>query len=212
MTTVVVIAKEPRPGRVKTRLCPPCTPETAAAIASAALRDTLAAVAHSRCSSQVLALDGEPGSWLPPGFTIVPQPAGDLGTRLAGAVDATTGPVLLVGMDTPQLTPALLDRACRQLHEPEVDAVLGRADDGGYWAIGFRGRRQGAFVGVPMSTTGTATRQLDRLRELGLRVGELPRLRDVDTFADARSVAREVPGSQFANAVARAVATFEVAA
>jgi hypothetical protein len=160
----------------------------------------------------VLALDGEPGSWLPPGFAIVPQPAGDLGTRLGGAVDAAAGPVLLVGMDTPQLTPALLDHSCRQLHEPGVDAVMGRADDGGYWAIGFRGRRHGAFVGVPMSTPATATRQLDRLRELGLRVGELPRLRDVDTFADARSVARQVQGSEFANAVASAVATFEVAA
>jgi uncharacterized protein len=212
VTTIVAIAKEPRPGRVKTRLCPPCTLEAAAAIASAALRDTLTAVAESRCSSRVLALDGEPGAWLPPGFTIVPQPASDFGTRLAAAVDVTTGPVLLVGMDTPQLTPALLDRACGQLHEPGIDAVMGRADDGGYWAIGFRGRRHGAFVGVPMSTSETATRQLDRLRELGLRVGELPRLRDVDTFADARSVARQVPGSQFANAVAGAVAAIEAAA
>ena len=89
---------------------------------------------------------------------------------------------------------------------------MGRAVDGGYWAIGFRGRRQGAFVGVPMSTTETATRQLDRVRELGLRVAELPPLRDVDTFADARSVARQVPGSHFANAVARALLTSEVAA
>ena len=63
-----------------------------------------------------------------------------------------------------------------------------------------------------MSTTETATRQLDRVRELGLRVAELPPLRDVDTFADARSVARQVPGSHFANAVARALLTSEVAA
>jgi uncharacterized protein len=158
VTTIVVLAKEPRPGRVKTRLCPPCTPETAADIAAAALRDTLSAVARSGCRSRVLAFDGVVGPWVPAGFTIVAQPVGGLGARLAAAVDVTAGPVLVVGMDTPQLTPALLDVACRQLHEPGIDAVLGRAVDGGYWTIGFRGRRRGAFLGVPMSATTTATR------------------------------------------------------
>ena len=92
VTTVVVFAKEPRPGRVKTRLCPPCTPETAAAIASAALATRSRPWPTAVCSSRALVLDGAPGAWLPPGFTIVPQPGGDLGTRLAAAVDATTGP------------------------------------------------------------------------------------------------------------------------
>jgi rSAM/selenodomain-associated transferase 1 len=212
VTTVVVIAKEPRPGRVKTRLCPPCTPETAADIAAAALRDTLSAVARSGCSARVLALDGEPGPWIPPGFTIVPQATGDLGARLAAAVEAVAGPVLVVGMDTPQLTPSLLDDACRRLQDPGIDAVIGRAVDGGYWTIGFRGGRQGAFADVPMSTATTAARQLDRLHGLRMRVRELPHLRDVDTFADARAVALQVPGSRFARAVARAGSTVEVAA
>ena len=212
MTTIVVIAKEPRPGRVKTRLCPPCTPVTAAVIAAAGLFDTLSAVAASGCSARVLALDGEPGPWLPPGYTVVPQVSGDLGLRLAAAVEPVAGPVLVVGMDTPQLTPALLGDACRRLHDPGIDAVLGRAVDGGYWAIGFRGRRRGAFAGVPMSTATTAARQLDRLHRLRMRVGELPHLRDVDTFPDARAVASQVPGSTFARAVAQAESVVEVAA
>jgi uncharacterized protein len=212
VTTVVVIAKEPLPGRVKTRLCPPCHPDDAARIAEAALRDTLAAVARTPCSARVVALDGDPGPWLPAGFAVVPQADGDLGARLAAAVDTVAGPVLVIGMDTPQVAPPLLERACRRLEDPAVDAVLGPALDGGYWAIGFRGRRRAAFAGVPMSTDHTADAQRARLRELDLRVRELPHLRDVDTFADARAVAQLVPSSSFARSVARVAARAEEAA
>ena len=197
--TIVVIAKEPRPGRVKTRLCPPCTPGDAARIARAALDDTLESVARTPAAARVVALDGSPGPWLPVGFRVVPQVAGDLGARLAAATDAVSGPVLVVGMDTPQLTPALLEHACHRLEDVGVDAVLGRADDGGYWTIGFRGRWTGTFEGVTMSTPTTADAQHARLLTLGLRVRELPRLRDVDTFADARAVAELVPSSRFAH-------------
>ncbi len=212
MTTVVVIAKEPRPGRVKTRLCPPCSPREAATIAEAALGDTLVAVARTRCAARVVALDGDRGPWLPAGFDVVPQAGGDLGTRLAAASDAVAGPVLVIGMDTPQVTPALLERACLRLADPTVDAVLGQARDGGYWAIGFRGRRDAAFAGVPMSTAATGNAQRARLHALGLRVDELPHLRDVDTFADARAVARLVPTSSFARSVTRVAARAEEAA
>ena len=212
MTTIVVLAKEPRPGRVKTRLCPPCTPEAAADIATAALGDTLAAVAASGCCARVLALDGAAGPWLPSGFAVIPQTSGDLGGRLAAAVERIVGPVLLVGMDTPQVTPALLDDACRRLQAPDTDAVLGLAIDGGYWAIGFRGRRRGAFTGVPMSTETTGASQRARLHALGMRVQDLSPLRDVDTFTDARAVASQIPDSQFAAAVARVDAATAVAA
>ncbi len=90
--------------------------------------------------------------------------------------------------------------------------MLGQALDGGYWAIGFRGRRDTAFAGVPMSTTTTGEAQRARLHELDLRVHELAHLRDVDTFADARAVARLVPGSAFARSVARIAARTEEAA
>jgi len=212
VTTVVVIAKEPRPGRVKTRLCPPCSPPEAATIARAALRDTLLAVARTSCSARVVALDGEPGPWLPAGFAVVPQADGDLGARLAAAVEAVRGPVLVIGMDTPQVTPPMLARACARLEDPAVDAVLGQALDGGYWAIGFRARRDGVFAGVPMSTSSTGDAQRARLGELDLRVHELPHLRDVDTFADARAVARLVPSSSFGRSVARVAARAEEAA
>jgi rSAM/selenodomain-associated transferase 1 len=201
--TVVVLAKEPVAGRVKTRLCPPCTPRQAAALASAALADTLAAVDGAACDRRVLALDGAPGRWVPPGWEIVPQPEGTLGARLQDAVVQADGPVLVVGMDTPQLTAALIDSAFARLLARGIDAVLGAADDGGYWTIGVRAPRAGLFDGVEMSAPHTGRQQRARLRSLGLTLAELRSLRDVDTFADALAVAARIPHSHFAAQLAR---------
>lgn len=107
-TTPLLIAKQPRPGRVKTRLVPPCTPGQAAALAEAALADTPHAALAAPARRRVPVLDDEPGTWLPPRFDIAPQCGGGLDERLAGAFAAVDGPALLIGMDTPQLTPGLL--------------------------------------------------------------------------------------------------------
>lgn len=195
---LIVLAKAPLSGRSKTRLCPPCTPAEAAALAQAALVDTLSAVAAAPAARRILALEGAPGPWLVPGFDVVPQSKGGLDTRLAGAFAMAGGPAVLVGMDTPQLTPALLAGARDALARPGVDAVLGAAPDGGYWAIGLRSPDPRVFRGVPMSAGDTCTAQRARLRALGLRVEDLPELRDVDTIADARAVAAACPSSAFA--------------
>jgi rSAM/selenodomain-associated transferase 1 len=200
--TIVVIAKAPVAGRVKTRLCPPCTPVEAAALAEAALRDTLAAVASTPATARVLALDGAPGPWIPDGFVIVPQLGRGLDERLANAFAAVTGPAVLIGMDTPQVTPELLGDAIETLHTPGTDAVLGPASDGGWWAIGLHNADPRVFVGVPMSTPETCALQRARLAGLGLRAASLPELRDVDTFADAHEVALATPGSRFARTLA----------
>jgi rSAM/selenodomain-associated transferase 1 len=199
---LVVIAKSPEPGRSKTRLCPPCSPEQAALLAEAALRDTLAAVAATPARRRVLALDGEAGSWLPDGFEVVEQRGDGLGERLGHALQDAGGPGLVVGMDTPQLSPAALGHATRALVRRGTEAVLGPALDGGYWTIGLREPDAAAFEGVPMSSDRTCEAQRSRLAELGVRVATLPRMRDVDTIEDARAVARECPGSAFAAAMA----------
>ncbi|HYN50065.1 MAG TPA: TIGR04282 family arsenosugar biosynthesis glycosyltransferase [Thermoleophilaceae bacterium] len=195
---LVVIAKAPAPGRSKTRLCPPCTPAQAAALAEAALSDTLAAVAACPARRRVLALDGEPGSWLPSGFELVEQRGNGLGERLAHALAAAGGPALVVGMDTPQLTPGLLQHAAAALGSDNVDAVLGPALDGGYWTIGLKRPDAEVFSGIPMSDADTCRAQCGRLDELGLRWKELMPLNDVDTFADARLVARIDQRTRFA--------------
>ncbi|HEY3238399.1 MAG TPA: DUF2064 domain-containing protein [Acidimicrobiia bacterium] len=207
MTTIVVMAKEPRPGRCKTRLCPPATPAQAAALAEAALADTLAAVAGTPTHRRVLALDGRPGRWCPPGFTVLPQRGDGLDERLAAALAdvALSGfgnPTLLIGMDTPQVSPALLGATLARLASPGIDAVLGPAPDGGWWALGLRRPDPAATLGVPMSTPDTGAVQRRRLDALGLRVADLVELRDVDMIDDAVAVAQEAPGGRFARTLA----------
>ena len=201
MTALLVIAKAPAAGRVKTRLCPPCTPGQAAELAAAALQDTLAAASRAaRAARRLLVLDGDAGAWIPAGFDVVPQRGEGLAERLAAAFADAGGPSLLIGMDTPQVTPALLDAGLAKLDA--ADAVLGEAFDGGYWAIGLRRPDAAVFRDVPMSTATTAAVQRARLAALGARTASLPPLRDVDTIADAWAVAAEAPRGRFARRLA----------
>lgn len=198
--TLLVLAKAPVPGRVKTRLCPPCSPDQAATLAEAAIVDTLAAATATPGVRPVLVLDGVPGEWVPNGLEIVPQVEGALGARLAGAFATVDGPAVLLGMDTPQVTSGTLRAAVDALLRPGTDAVLGHTVDGGWWIIGFRSPQPSAFVGVPMSTAQTGALQANRLNELGLSVTTLAVETDVDTFADARTVARRSPTTAFGRA------------
>ncbi|MEV5779565.1 MULTISPECIES: TIGR04282 family arsenosugar biosynthesis glycosyltransferase [unclassified Streptomyces] len=198
MSTLLVIAKEPRPGRVKTRLTPPFTPRQAASLAEAALVDTLLAVAATPARRRVLVLDGAPGPWLPPGIDVVPQCGGGLDERLAAAFADCAGPALLIGMDTPQVTPELLT-----VDFAGCDAYFGPAEDGGFWALGLAVPDPDLVRGVPMSTAATGAAQRERLTAAGLRVRDLPRLRDVDTAYDAGLVAAAAPRGRFAAELAR---------
>jgi len=202
---VMVIAKEPVPGRVKTRLTPPYTPRQAAELAEAALADTLAAVASARVSRRVLALDGTPGRWLPPGFDVIGQHGGGLDERIAWALAdvraAWPAPVVLIGMDTPQVTPDLLAAAAGPLVSGTADATLGMAEDGGFWLLGLREIDPGVVLGVPMSRPDTGSLQLGRLEAAGLRVAPLPELADVDTADEAERIAAATPDSRFAACV-----------
>ncbi|GAA1898455.1 DUF2064 domain-containing protein [Lapillicoccus jejuensis] len=199
--TVVVLAKSPVPGRVKTRLTPTFSAGEAAVLATAALRDTLDVTARVGARRRVVAWDGPPVRWLPPDATVLPQRGDGLDERLEHVFADLLGdlapraqrPTLLVGMDTPQVTRELL-----RSDWDGADAVLGPSPDGGYWAVGLRRPVPGAFAGVPMSTPTTGARQLDRLRSLGLRVHLLPPLLDVDDPADAARVAAQGPGTRFA--------------
>jgi uncharacterized protein len=200
-SALVVIAKSPAPGRVKTRLVPPCSQQQAAHLAGAALGDTLTAAALTRgAARRVLVLDGAVGDWVPRGFEIVAQRGDGLAARLAAAFEDVGGPAFLVGMDTPQVTPRLLDAGLAALDA--ADAVFGAALDGGYWGIGLRRADPAAFRGVPMSEATTGMAQRVRLAALGLRTAVLPPLRDVDTIADARAVAADAPATRFAATLA----------
>lgn len=206
MTVLLVMAKAPVPGAVKTRLCPPASHLQAARIAAAALLDSLDTVRATPGVTPVLALhgrlaDAEEAAELTAataGWQILPQRGTDLGDRLANAhadvADDYPGrPVLQIGMDTPQLTSAQLYAAVHRL--TLTDAVLGPAIDGGWWALGLHNPRYAAVLrAVPMSTALTGHHTIVALRNGGLRVDPLPLLRDVDEWADALAVAASTSG------------------
>lgn len=204
MTTLVLIAKEPLPGRAKTRLHPPLTLEQAAHLAAAAIDDTLAAMHSLPATRRILLFEG---NRLPPrseDYDVTGQTTGTLDQRLGAIFDECNEPMLLIGMDTPQLTADDLAPAFGgwPLDEhPDVDAWFGPAADGGFWALGMREPRGDLIRGVEMSRDDTGALQLARLRSAGLRVGTLPTLTDVDTIDSAREVAALAPDTVFARAL-----------
>jgi uncharacterized protein len=217
MAAVIVLAKAPVPGRVKTRLCPPATPNQAAEVAAAAFLDTLDCVRAVPGALVVVALAGDlhaasRGAELAVALrgTIVLEQRGDgLGARIAAAHADTAAllpglPTVQLGMDTPQTDPHLIRAGLAAVSMVDgPDAVLGPATDGGWWALGLRDpRRAGLLADVPTSRADTGERTLRALRGGGLRVEPLPELTDVDTAADAGAVAERIPGSRFAAAVA----------
>ena len=176
--------------------------------------DTLAAVRATASTTPVLAhtgrfADAEYGAELTAalaGWHLLPQRGDTFADRLANAHADTAAafpgrPVLQIGMDTPQIRPAVLTTALDRLAEHE--AVFGPALDGGWWALGLRDpSHASALRDVPMSTDDTGRRTLAALHGHGVRPAILPALRDVDDWSTALAVAADLPGTRFADAVA----------
>lgn len=190
--TVVVFAKEPVPGTVKTRFCPPCDAAQATELYRAFVRDTIALVARAEPSAMLMAYDagasgGDP-AWLREaagdGWVFVDQGAGDLGDRLVRITGrfVGAGPVAIIGSDSPTLPGASLREAFRALES--VDAVLGPTLDGGYYLVGLRRPMPELFRGIPWSTERVWRESLGRLAQTGAEWHELPRWYDLDS-ADA---------------------------
>jgi glycosyltransferase A (GT-A) superfamily protein (DUF2064 family) len=202
---LLVIAKQPIAGRVKTRLCPPATPRQAAAIAAASLADTLVAASAARAAQRTVVADGVIAP--PAGWSVVPQQTGTLGDRLTAAFADTARDgvtTMLIGMDTPQVTATGIDTITAMLaDEADLDGVLGPAVDGGWWCLALRtARLAGVLRNIPTSRPDTAARTLATLRAVGARIALAETLRDVDTAIDAWAVAAMCdPASHFARAV-----------
>jgi uncharacterized protein len=217
LLALLVLAKAPEAGRVKTRLCPPAVAAQAADLAAAALLDTIDAVCAVPGARPVVALTGclaraARSREIATALRGIPTPVqrgADLGHRIAAAhadvhVLAPGLPTLQLGMDTPQVDAGLLaECAAPLLTRAPVDALLGPADDGGWWALGLRDPLAARVIaGVPTSRPDTGERTLHALGAAGLRVGLLPTLTDVDTAEDALAVRRAAPTTRFAAAVA----------
>ncbi len=211
---MLVVAKAPVPGRAKTRLGRTVGMAQAADLAAAALLDTLEAATTAypleRCHLALAgdlaeAARGEELLAATAGWTVHPQRGDGLAARLLHAhLDASTAsggaPTVQVGMDTPHASPDAL-RAAGELLRTPSDAVLGPADDGGWWLLGVGGTALLTHLEeVPMSADNTGAETRRALERAGAHLRTTVALRDVDEEADAVLVADAAPGSRFAAA------------
>jgi rSAM/selenodomain-associated transferase 1 len=196
---VALFAKAPVPGRVKTRLSPPLTPEEAARVARALLTATIETLVSSAPARWTLFLDGEPDDGLSAlaaahGLGLRAQDGRDLGARLAAAFRHLRGEgaarVLAVGADAPTLPPGRLAEAVRALDE--CDVVLGPTEDGGYYLVGTASPREEIFRDIPWSTASVLSATLARAEAAGLAVRLLPPWYDVDSVEELRRLRGEL--------------------
>lgn len=204
---VIVAAKVPVAGRVKTRLvaaAPDFGPHEAARLAEAFLADTLVLAARPALRADCwLALDGDPADLaaglVPAGVTIVPQAGNCLGERLVNMTKAGFragyGRVCVIGSDAPHLPLAFLEEAFGRLAPaitgssgdappPVADAVFGPADDGGYYLVALRNHAPALFVNISWSGPDVLAETRERANAAGLRLALLPPWYDVDTPVD----------------------------
>ena len=199
-TAVVVFAKAPRAGAVKTRLCPPLSPAAAARLYRCFLLDTLDRVQAVGSITPVVAYAPRRARGFfaatRPGMLLLPQGGGDLGARMARVVERLLArgfaAVVILGADSPTLPLSHLRAAIRLLDSATADGVIGPSEDGGYYLIGLRGPCPVLFAGVSWGTGRVLAQTLAKARRAGRRLRLLPRWYDVDTVADLRRLAGEL--------------------
>lgn len=177
---VVIFAKYPQPGKVKTRLAETMGDIAATAVYRALLDHTLIEARSSGLPVEVRYDGADEGRFreIVRDAALVPQGDGDLGARLA-RVDAAA---IIIGSDCPGLTAKKLRKAAAALEEHE--AVIGPAKDGGYWLIGMRRTMPFLFTGMPWSEPGLLAATLSKLDEQGIAYAMLKELGDIDTERD----------------------------
>ncbi len=196
---IIVMVKAPVPGTVKTRLVPPLTADSAAALAAALVQD---AVRSARQIAEVLIAYAPDGGnlllegLLPGDLHWTAQQGGDLGERMEAAMTdaAASGfsPLVVIGTDSPTLPPAYIAEAIQTLQRNSADIVLGPAEDGGYYLVGVQRPQPGLFDRVAWSTEAALSQTAANAARLSLRCHLLPPWHDVDTGEDLARLRREL--------------------
>jgi rSAM/selenodomain-associated transferase 1 len=208
---LAVMTKAPRPGRVKTRLIPPLTPNEAAALNACFLRDTTTAISSAIVSGKVsgrkaggvavytpVGWEGAYADLLPPDFDLIPQRGGSFGERLWFAVEdlfkCGFDAVCLIDSDSPTVSAATFAHAMEILRSSREHIVLGPSDDGGYYLIGLKKPQREMFEGIDWSTERVLEQTKARAKEIGLAVKLLPMCYDVDDSTTLERLCDELLG------------------
>lgn len=192
------MAKQPVPGRVKTRLCPPLSSGEAADLYGAFLADTLSMVAKAEAKGFIAYDPDGAGAFFtdlaPLGIECIPQGPGDLGTRLCRVSECLFSSgfeqVLIIASDVPGMDPENLSLAFTRLDHG--DLVLGPGDDGGYYLIGTRFHAPALFSGIPWSTSRVLLKTLEQAEREGMTSCLLSSCPDIDTVQDLYNLARKL--------------------
>lgn len=205
-SSIIIVAKRPVPGNVKTRLCPPLTSQESSNLYSCFLQDTVDKVAKVPGALKYLALDIEDleirgggiaplldDISIPKSFKVIGQGSGDLGERLTcltNQVLEESDRLIFVGADSPSLPIPYLESALRLLADNDV--VIGPSEDGGYYLLGMAGCFTFLFEGVEWSSDRVFKQTLDCARSAGLKVNSMSTWYDVDTSSDLSRLALDI--------------------
>ncbi len=189
---LVMMAKAPRAGDVKTRLCPPLSHETAAALYRGFLLDTTTKIATLQRVQPVIsyapASAGAFFASLVPDWMSLPQSGQDLGDRMSNCFSQLFARgydhVLLTGSDLPTLPLSIFQQAVQLAASSCADIILGPSEDGGYYLIGLRRPCPALFRAMTWSTPDVLGETVGRATDLGLRIAYLPTWYDIDTPTD----------------------------
>ncbi len=194
---LIVVAKRPTPGKTKTRLSPPLTPELASALYESFLFDTLDQMRQVADSHHVIAYLDERDYFkrVAPDFELIPQEGHDLGERLDHAITSYLSRgyqrVIIMDSDSPTLPLDYLSQAFNVLSDG-ADVVLGPCDDGGYYLIGIKKPTPRLLREVHMSTPMVATETMALAKEEGLHLVALPTWYDIDDVASLSRLIQEI--------------------
>ena len=177
-SVILLFAKTPLPGQVKTRLCPPLTPRQASDLHCLFVAEMLRKT--SAIGPVELHTDTRTDAWVEFEVTRKMQCGGSLGARMFGAFAASRLPAMILGCDAPHLPAAHIET----LMQAEADVALGPAEDGGYWGIHCRRIHPQMFDGVEWSTARACEQTVEAARACGLTVELGPLWWDIDTPAD----------------------------
>jgi rSAM/selenodomain-associated transferase 1 len=201
---VILFVKLPEKGRVKSRLALQVGEDVAMRLYENMVLDVIDMLKRGRipfriCFTPPDARDQLTG-WLGREYDYLPQTGDHLGNRMeeafAGVFSGDVEEMLLIGSDIPGLTTEVIEEAFTELLTN--DAVIGPADDGGYYLIGFRKKsfEPGIFHDIVWSTSTVFRETMDKLHDALLKVHILPELTDIDTLEDLRTLLSQVKGPQ----------------
>ena len=185
-TCLVIFAKEPEKGRVKTRLLPNLSKSECVDLYKAFLKDVINMARRIKCDTKIIAYESSrPPSFLKyigRGFKFYKQRGRDLGERMHNAFkfvdDKESCRTMIIGSDSPDLLPCFIETGFRKLNKSDV--VLGPSQDGGYYAIGLKNVCRDVFKGVKWSSSQVLTATVKNAKKLEKKTALLRGWYDID--------------------------------